>query len=157
MSGVPKKDVGFYDLSPASQMIVWAVRKRLHLLSHGADDSEVAGAFRSAGLDELHAALMSIVDVLLCGVSNRIQIHAVSCPCLAPHETSLLSALAHLQDDDHGEAQRQIAELMCAAAVRLVMPCMRAIIRDLDARGMRLGSVESSNLSVASRFSGAIH
>lgn len=128
----------FYRLSFASQMIVWAVRRRLHLLGHGEDDGNVSTAFQLAGLDELYTALMSIVDVLLIGTVRKIQLHAVSCPCLAPHEIVLLDALASLQREQDEQARRRMGDLTCEPAVRLVFPAMRVIVRELDAQGLRL-------------------
>lgn len=158
MHETPGKGEGFYGLSLAAQMIVWAVRKRLHLLSHGTDDSAVSRAFRTAGLTGLHGALMSIVDVLLCGASSRVQLHAVSCPCLAPHETSLLSALTHLQKDEHAAARWHMHDLMGPTAARLMLPCMHQIVRDLEAQGMHLDPAETSGaVSESLRARGSVH
>jgi hypothetical protein len=160
VSGVPLSDPNFYRLAFASQMIVWATRKRLHLLARGEDDSNVVQAFRLGGLQDLYTALMAIVDVLLCGVSTRIQLHSVSCPCLSPHETSLLNALAYLQHGRGADARRCMGDLMCAAAVRLVLPAMRAIVHDLNAQELRLTLIEVSSASpqpAGNRFSTAIH
>ena len=137
MSGVPIER-SFYTLAFPAQMIVWATRKRLHLRARGADDSNVAHAFHLAGLDELYAALMSIVDVLTCGVSRRIQLHGVACPCLDTHEVSLLNALAYLQRAQKLRAQACMAKFLGTPAVRLVLPAMHSVVRELDALALQL-------------------
>jgi hypothetical protein len=131
----------FYRLGFASQLIVWATRKRLHLLASGDDDSKVAQAFRLARLESAHGALMSIVDVLTCGASNRILLHAVACPCLSPHEVGLLNALAHLQSGRAGAAAHRLERIMGAAAARLVLPALLAIVAELDSRGLRVAPI----------------
>ena len=143
MKDSPVSGPHFYRLRFASQMIVWATRKRLHLLACGADDSKVAEAFCLAGLEDLYTGLMSIVDVLLCGASSRIQLHELACPCLSRHEISLLNALAHLQNDRDEEARRCMGDLLCPAAVRLVLPAMCAIVGHLDAQALRLSLIDT--------------
>jgi hypothetical protein len=53
-----------------------------------------------------------------------------------------------------------MGDLMCAAAVRLVLPAMRAIVHDLNAQELRLTLIEVSSASpqpAGNRFSTAIH
>ena len=78
----------FYELGFAAQMLVWAMRKRLHRLAGGADDSHVARVFELADLDALYEGLAAIAEALACTAEHKIQLHAVSCPCLAPHEVA---------------------------------------------------------------------
>jgi hypothetical protein len=148
----------FYRLGFASQMIVWAARKRLHLLLRGESDANVAEVFALAGLDNLHQALMSILDLLLCGASNRVQVHAVACPCLSPHEISLLNALAHLQGGRPEDAARCMNQLFCETAARLVQPALFAIVESLDARDLLLTSIDGADSSPsARRFNATVH
>src|SRR5262245_34692846 len=128
----------FYRLGFASQMIVWAARKRMHLLASGESETNVIEVFGLAGLEGLHASLMGIVDVLLCGRASRIRLHRVACPSLSPHEISLLNALAYLQLERRTDAERCLRELFCAAAARLVQPALDAIVKALDDRNLRL-------------------
>jgi hypothetical protein len=132
---------GFYQLEFAAQMIVWATRKRLHMFASGTNDAHVAEVFELAKLDGLYAALMTIMDVLACGASNKIQLHGVACPCLPPHEVALVNGLAHLQAGQTDLAYRCIAGFMGAPAARLVWPAMGAIVNDLDARALRLACI----------------
>jgi hypothetical protein len=132
----------FYRLGFASQMIVWAVRKRLHLLARGDSERNVTDVFARAGFTELHSVLMSIVDLLLSGPSNRLQLHAVACPCLSPHEISLLNALAYRQRQRDADARRSLGELFCPGAARLVEPAVAAIVAELDERRLQLTSIE---------------
>ena len=134
----------FYELEFAGQLIVWATRKRLHLFASGTDDENAREAFRLGKLDELYAALMSIVDVLGCGAPNKIQLHAVACPCLAPHEIGLLDALAHLQAERSDLAYRRLAESVGSVAVRLVWPAMCSIVNELDERELRLWPIHAA-------------
>src|SRR5262249_23671387 len=122
----------FYSLGFASQMIVWAMRKRLHSLLRRQTETDVAEGFALVGFEDLHAALMSVVDRLLCGASTRIQLHAVACPCLSPHEVGLLNALAYLQRGRQAETAQCVRKLCCATAARFVQPALQAIVDDLD-------------------------
>lgn len=135
--------VSFHRLEFAGQLIVWAVRKRLHLLRSGADDSDVARAFHLGGLDALHTSLMTVIDVLVCGSPKIIQLHEVSCPCLAPYEVALLNAFAHLQEGRADEAKVCMVELLCRPALGLVMPAMDAIVRELAAHELKVLPVEN--------------
>lgn len=151
------READFYELGFASQLIVWATRKRLHLLASGASEANVIEACGIGRFDALHAALMHIIDVLLCGASNRIQLHAVACPCLSPHEVSLLNALGYLQRRDQIESQRCLRSLFGDAAIRLVQPALRAIVNELDERGLQLTLVEEGCTSAASRQAASVH
>src|SRR5262245_24802367 len=123
----------FYALGFASQMIVWATRKRLHLLARGASEANVLDVFGRAGLDDLHDALMSILDVLLCGASSRVQLHAVACAGLAAHEIDLLNALAYRQRHDLPQSARHLNRLLSATGARLAEPAVAAVVNELDA------------------------
>jgi hypothetical protein len=129
---------GFYELGFAAQMIVWATRKRLHMLAGGADDSHVARAFELANLEDLYDELMSVADVLACGQGRKIQLHAVSCPCLAPHEVAMIDTLAHLQGAQHAVAYATVSSFMGRPAARLVWPAMLAIAGDLAECALRV-------------------
>ena len=114
-------------------MIVWAMRKRLHWLAGGPEDSHVVrvdapGSSTLSGLRSYPPALTSIIDVLAGGPSSKIHLHAVSCPCLAPHEISLINALAHLQSEESSKSLSQSLHrrLHWAPVARLVWP---AIVR----------------------------
>lgn len=128
----------FYELGFAAQMIVWATRKRLHLAASGAGDENAREAFRVGKLDTLYAALMSIVDVLSCGASRSIQLHAVSCPHLAPHEVGMLDALAHLQAGRKGLAYQRIVEVFGTVVARFVWQSMCAVVNELNERDLLL-------------------
>jgi hypothetical protein len=134
----------FYELGFASQLIVWALRRHLHLVRSGRGDADVARAFYLGGLRDLHLHLQSVVEVLLCGSRAGIQLHAVGCPCLAPHEIVLLNAMTHLQGGCDDEARAGLVGLLCGPAAGLVLPTIRAIVRELDAHGL---CVESPRLA----------
>jgi hypothetical protein len=146
----------FDRLGFASQMIVWATRKRLHLLASGDSEDNVIEALGIAGFDELHACLMQILDVLLCGASNRIRLHAVACPWLSPHEVDLLNALAYLQRRDQAASQHCLRELCGPVAAPLVQPAVQAIVDDLDVRGLRLTLV-AGHQAARARSQASIH
>jgi hypothetical protein len=128
----------FYELGFAAQMIVWAMRKRLHMLAGGADDSHVARAFELANLEDLYERLMAVANVLACGQWRKIQLHAVACPRLAPHEIGILDTLAHLQSSEHGVAYETVSSFMGRPAARLVWPEMLAIATDLAECALRV-------------------
>ena len=151
MNVVAIDEPDFQRLSFASQMIVWATRKRLHLLAQGDSELPVTEAFAKGGLTELHTALMSIVDVLLCGSSRRIQLHAVSCPCLSPHEISLLNALGFRQLGRIDDSRAALGELFCRAAIGIVEPAVEFLVAELDARRLRLTTIEASGHTPAAR------
>jgi hypothetical protein len=151
MNVIAIEEPDFHRLSFASQMIVWATRKRLHLLANGDSEVHVTEAFAKGGLTELHTALMSIVDVLLCGSSRRIQLHAVSCPCLSPHEVSLLNALSLRQLGRIDDSRAALGELFCRAALGLVEPAVESMVAELDARGLRLTTIEANGDAPAAR------
>jgi hypothetical protein len=157
--GISHGPTSFERLGFAAQMIVWAVRKRLHLLRNGSDDSDAARAFEIGGLDRLHASLMTVIDVLLCGSSSLLELHSVSCPCLAPHEVALLNAVAHLQHGRRDEANASLRALFCRPAIGLVLPAMLAIVRELEARDLRVLPVANplGPRSVAAALSTTIH
>lgn len=134
----------FYRLGFASQMIIWAMRKRLHLLAQGDSERNVTEVFAKAGFGNVHATLMSVLDVMLCGAPTRVQVHAVACPCLSPHEISLLNALAYRQRNRDEQARQSLSQLFCAAAVRLVEPAVAAIVEEFDARRLQLTSIETA-------------
>jgi hypothetical protein len=123
MNVVAIEEPDFQRLSFASQMIVWATRKRLHLLAH----------------------------VLLCGSSRRIQLHAVSCPCLSPHEVSLLNALRLRQCGRIDDSRAALGELFCRAALGLVEPAVESMVAELDARGLRLTTIAANGDAQATR------
>lgn len=135
----------FDQLAFPSQMLVWAVRKRLHALVSGTDDSEVAEAFRVAKWEDVHAALMTFVDVL-CVTGTHIELHAVACKHLALHETSLLNALARLQAGDDDDARDHLSTLFCGPAVRLALPTVHSIATHLSRRGLNVAPVEAPEL-----------
>lgn len=128
----------FYELGFAGQMIVWATRKRLHSIASGASEENAREAFRRGRLDALYAGLMSVVDVLSCGASRNVQLHAVGCPCLAPHEVGILDALAHLQAERSGLAYLRIVETFGTVVARLVWQPMCAIVNELNERELLL-------------------
>ncbi len=134
----------FYELGFAGQMLVWAARKRLHSFATGADDSNAIEAFRAGNLEELHSALMSVIDVLACGASKQLQLHAVSCPCLSPHEVTLLDALAHLQEEREELAYTRITALLGSVVARVVWPALCAIVNELDARELRIWPIHAA-------------
>src|SRR5690606_27432598 len=85
------------------------------------------------------------VDTLVAAcLPGKLVLHAVSCPCLAPHEAQLLNALKHLQVDRRDEALLCLCELMAPAGVRLVLPHVRAIADVLGAHGLRFVYVDMS-------------
>ncbi len=129
---------GFHELGFAGQMIVWATRKRLHVLRDGGCDADVLRVFRLGGLQDLHAALMRVIDILICGGLHRIELHGVSCPCLAPHEIALLDAFTNLQHGRDEQASGCLSQLLCRPAIAMVLPAMRAIVCVLDAGGLRI-------------------
>lgn len=148
----------FYRLSFASQMIVWAIRKRLHLLACGASEEKVLEAFRRAGLVDMHAALMSIVNLLLCTPSRRVLLHDVACPGLLPYEISLLNAFAYRQRRDFPESQRCLYSLFCVTAAQLLQPAVTAVVNELDAGGLRLTVVGEDDAVLPARRAGvALH
>jgi hypothetical protein len=120
---------GFYELGFAAQIIVWAMRKRLHLYAFGTDDRRVVEALRLARLDSLYANLQAIVDVLSCSASSKIELHGVACGCLATHEVAVLDALA---------------SLLGATGARVVWAAMTAIVHVLDARALRVEPIAAS-------------
>ena len=128
----------FHSLEFAAQLVVWAMRKRLHLLRNGHDDSDVARAFALGRLDAVHAALMSLIDVLVCGSPKVIELHEVACPCLAPYEVALLNAIASLQNGRDAQAKNCIATLLCRPALDLVFPGVQVMVRELAARGLTI-------------------
>jgi hypothetical protein len=141
MSTVPPEPppaVNFYHLGFPAQMVVWATRKRLHLLASGADDANAAQAFRMAGLAEPYAALMSVLDLLLCVGGCRIALHGVACARLAPHEVSLVNALAYLQAEDETRARRAFDTLAAGPAASCALPVLREIAVALREHGLTL-------------------
>ena len=134
--------VSFYELGFAAQMLVWAMRKRLHRLAGGAEDSHVARVFELADFDALYEGLTAIAEALACTAEHKIQLHAVSCPCLAPHEVVVLDALAHLQRGERERAFDTLSALTGRSVARFVWPAMHAIVDDLDARALRLERAE---------------
>jgi hypothetical protein len=138
----------FYRLGFGAQMIVWAVRGRLHLLAEGTDDANVAEAFRSARLNESYAALVSIVDLLLC-TGVRIELHGVGCPRLSPLEVSLLNALAYLQADQESRAQQWLAQLLGGPALRFAWPAVRRVAADFRTHALMLAPLEGAWPAVA--------
>ena len=58
----------FHSLEFAAQLVVWAMRKRLHLLRNGHDDSDVARAFALGRLDAVHAAAFPYSYPIVCGL-----------------------------------------------------------------------------------------
>lgn len=131
----------FYRLGFASQLIVWATRRRLHLRSGGNGESKAPHAFKLARLERAHGALMSVVDVLTGGASNRIQLHGLGCPCLAPHEVGLLNALAHLQQGRVAEGHRCLEQVLGDVAARLALPAVDVIAGELAARNLQIAPI----------------
>lgn len=127
---------GFYALSFGAQLIVWAVRRRLEMLNGGEDDAIVVEAFERAGLDGVYVAVTALVDVLLCGSSRALTMHATACPCLGRHEIALVETLQCLQDGRSSRAAEALGPLLCPAAQRLVMPCLQGIAATFKANGM---------------------
>lgn len=146
------RDANFYALPFASQMVVWAARKRINALcglDAGTDD-DVLRVFHMASLGELYTALLAIVDILVgAGVQTRFALHAVSCPCLAPHEAYLLNALAHLQAGSREDAALCLCEVLPPAGARLAMQHVQKVADDMSARALRFVFVDLS--SVAAR------
>ena len=64
--------VSFYQLGFAAQMLVWAMRKRLHRLAGGAEDSHVARVFELADFDALYEGLTAIAEALACTAAREI-------------------------------------------------------------------------------------
>lgn len=144
-SGV--RDANFYALPFVSQMVVWAMRKRINAMfrEDARADDDVLRVFHMADWGELYAALLTIVDVLVgAGVHKRFPLHAVSCPCLAPHEAYLLNALAHLQNGCRDEAALCLCEIVAPAGARLAMPHLQAILGDVGARNLSFVFVDLS-------------
>lgn len=135
----------FDELGFAGQMIVWATRKRLHLLASGIGDENAREAFRLGKLDALYDALVSIVDVLSCGASGSVQLHGVSCPRLAPHEVGILDALAHLQAERPGLAYQRIVQVFGSVVARFVRQSMCAVVNELNERELLLAPIGAAS------------
>jgi hypothetical protein len=164
--GIPTREANFYALPFASQMIVWAVRKRLHVLS-GADCAmdDVLHVFHLASWGELYGALLAVADVLASAAARvRLQMHAVGCPCLARHEVHLLNALAYLQSARLDEAVLCLVECLPPSDVRLTLPHLQLIADALRKQAMSFAYVvlpgiesPSPELLPASRGIGHVH
>jgi hypothetical protein len=134
----------FGELGFAGQMIVWATRKRLHVAASGVADENVREAFRLGNLERLYAALTAIADVLSCGAARSLQLHAVSCPRLAPHELGILDAIAHLQNDRKGLAYQRVVEVFGAVVARFIWQSMCAIVKELDERRLSVAPIDGA-------------
>lgn len=135
----------FYALPFASQMIVWATRRRLAALRGDRPDHDVLHVFHMADWGALYTHLLALVETLVAaGPPDRIALHAVSCPCIAPHEARLLNALTHAQNGRRNDARACLRELMAPTAVRLMMPHISAIADGLGSQNLRFVHVAVS-------------
>lgn len=151
---VATRDANFYALPFASQMIVWAMRKRMHALcgddgrAGGAGADDVLAVFHMAEWGKLYSALLTVVDILLASERRAdLRLHAVSCPCLAAHEAHVLNALAHLQQRMRQESVLSLCEVLSPSEVRLAMPQLETIVDDVDTQGPSFAYVDLSTLA----------
>jgi hypothetical protein len=140
----PTRPANFYALPFASQMIVWALRKRMLALFGGnAGTDDVLPVFHMANWGELYAALLAVADVLArADLCRKLQLHAIGCPCLAPHEAHVLNALVHLQRGLPEESVLCLVETLVPDGVRQALPHLRTIAQDLVRQNLRLVFVD---------------
>jgi hypothetical protein len=138
----------FYALPFAPQMIVWAMRKHLTALASGARGADdVLAVFHLADWGELHASVVGPTDVLASMTPlATLELHAVACPCLAPHEAYLLNALAHVQSGRRDEAILCLCEILAPAGARLALPHVETIAHNGRDQRLRFVYVNLSTL-----------
>ena len=123
----------FYLVPFAPQMIVWAVRRRLHALHHAEKASDnVVQVFHLAAWGELYAPLLDVTQILVrCAQSMPLRLHSVTCPHLERYEVYLLNALAHLQRGQREDAVLCVCEVMTPRGARLALPHLESIAKQL--------------------------
>jgi hypothetical protein len=145
----PVHEANFYALPFVSQMVVWAMRKRMSKICGWETRSDdVSHAFRLANWGETHAAILKIVDILLnAGTCGKLLLHSVSCPSLATHEAYLLNALAHLQRDLPDVSIFCLRKILAPSGVRLAIPQLEIIVGTVNAENLRFVYVDLSTIA----------
>jgi hypothetical protein len=138
----------FYALPFASQMMVWAMRKRLNAIrigDRGADD--VLHVFHMADWGALYESLLALVDILVGTLGHdALVLHAPRCPALAGHEVHILNAVAYVQDGRTEEATRCLTQLIPPTALRLAIPHLRTIAEQVRAQCLKFVYVDATNV-----------
>lgn len=134
----------FYLLPFASQMIVWALRKRgsAPRRADGGTADEVMNVFLRADWGPLYSELLAVMAILDAAPAERPRArHAVACPCIAAHEAHLLNAVAHLRYGRRDEAVLSLCELLPPSLARLTLPHLAVIATTLTDANLRLAHV----------------
>ena len=130
----------FYTQPFASQMILWATRRRLLEragVSDGSDD--VRHVFAMAGWVEFHVALLRVVDAMFSW--SRLPAHQISCPTLARHERSLINTLACLQRRDVAAARAHLGDILPPGIAPAALNDLESIATGILAHGLRFNRV----------------
>jgi hypothetical protein len=130
----------FYSQPFASQMMIWATRKRLVGRAAGHSGIEdTLHVFGMAGWTELHGALILVVDAI--AGSSRLPLTHVNCAGIARHERILINALADLQRGDEASAVMRLRELLSPAIACEAMRHLYAIASLLRAQGLQFAPI----------------
>lgn len=149
-------DANFYALPFVSQMVVWAIRRRLVEILHDSPESvDVLSVFHMAGWGDLYSALLDIVQILLSSAQDRLIVHAPGCPSISRQEAYLLNALAHLHNERADECALCLCELLAPSSARLALPRLRIIAEKTRAQDLRFVYVDLSAIRPASSKSDA--
>jgi hypothetical protein len=152
----------FYSLSFAEQMVVWATRKQLRsvLAADGLPD-DVLSVFHLADWGAIYDSLLAVVEVLASSRDlDQLVAHAVSCPRLAPHEVSILNALAHLQRQHPVDAALDLCDALRPSSARAVLRHLQKLSDGLSAQGLVTHFVAKpppDRLASAHMAQGAMH
>lgn len=138
----------FYALPFSSQMIVWAVRKRLDVLrGRVVDQDDILKVFHLADWGVLYEPLLDSIDIFMRYRRDQdIDLHAEHCPCLARHEAYLVNSLAHLQCENREEALLCLCELLTPTGARLALIQLRVIADSFRAQNLRSALLDLSLL-----------
>lgn len=135
----------FYTLPFAAQMIVWATRKQLHSMASSRPcPDEVLSVFHLAEWGALYESILAVVETLTqADAMQHLLLHAVACPRLAPHEISLLNALAYVQIQQPVDAVLNLCEVLRPAYARRILAQLTVLSRQLEEQGQRVQLIQA--------------
>mgnify|MGYP001273433402 CR=1 FL=1 len=123
-------EANFYALPFISQMVLWAVRRRLVEAHHNRPFlSDVLPVFHMAGWADLYESLLMVAELMLKDDSPGVLVlHDIGCHHIASHEAYLLNALAHLQNDQKVESALCLCQHLSPSSARLALPALKKIV-----------------------------
>jgi len=132
-------DRDFHALGEAERLVIWAVRYWVTCFRA----SKLAGpglgcALRGAGVGHAEDGLDFALTIVSQCALRPVDIRCSACRFVSPDEERLVEAVARLQANDGGGAWLAIADLLPAAAARIMLEALEGVAQSFSFAQLRI-------------------